>query len=71
MASDAGALPQIGYEFIIKAVRIAFECAFYGMFHSTPSTSMSLTDVLPPVGVYLLLISTSTVILWYVKHANI
>ncbi|KAF9449449.1 hypothetical protein P691DRAFT_667446 [Macrolepiota fuliginosa MF-IS2] len=42
MASNVE-LPDIGYQFIIKTVRIAFECAFYG--------------------IYLLLISTSTIIL--------
>jgi hypothetical protein len=30
MESDAEVLPQVGYDFIIKTVRIAFECAFYG-----------------------------------------
>ncbi|KAJ3569930.1 hypothetical protein NP233_g4725 [Leucocoprinus birnbaumii] len=43
MASDAEVLPQVGYDLTVKVVRIAFECAFYG--------------------VYLLLISASTVIL--------
>ncbi|KXN87268.1 hypothetical protein AN958_09000 [Leucoagaricus sp. SymC.cos] len=44
MAIDTDVLSTVGYDFIIKVVRIAFECAFYG--------------------IYLLLISASTVILF-------
>ncbi|KAF5359425.1 hypothetical protein D9756_003649 [Leucocoprinus leucothites] len=50
MESDAQVLPQIGYHFIIKAIRIAFGCAFYG--------------------VYLLLISASTIILCRKVHRS-
>ncbi len=68
MASDAEVLPVVGYNFIIKVVRLAFECACYGShlpFYPLWIPEGSHAYVLRPVGIYLLLISTSTIILWY------
>lgn len=64
MESDSDVLPEVGYNFIIKVVRIAFECAFYGKGHLIRDFSSLINVRYPTAGVYLLLISTSTVILW-------